>query len=589
MNKKINIYQVFTRLFGNTETANIPWGTMEQNGCGKFSDFTDRALSEIQALGISHIWYTGVPHHALVRDYKSYQITDDHPAVVKGRAGSPYAVKDYYQVNPDLADDPANRLAEFEALIERTHNSGMKVIIDIVPNHVARSYLGMKNPEGVNDFGADDNTDVEYHHDNNFYYIPNQAFELPEIPELFKPLGGEAHSALKTPFVEYPAKWTGNGSRLSKPDADDWYETVKVNYGVRPDGTKDFPELPEEYRHLSYQNHFEFWQQHNVPNSWVKFRDIALYWLDKGVDGFRYDMAEMVPVEFWSYLNASIKNVNPDAFLMAEVYQPDFYRDYIQLGLMDALYDKVDFYDGLKEVIQGKASTKVIGEIQSRVLDIDQNMLHFLDNHDEQRLASPEFAGDMDKGRPAMLVSALLSRSPTMIYFGQEVGEPGKEQAGFGQPSRTSIFDYIGVPEHQKWMNGGRFDGGGLSDQQRYLRNFYKRLLNFAPNSHAMLGAYVDLYVSNEKQLGDRCHLFARYSEKQLVLGVSNFSAIDKADLDLIVPKEIIESLNLADGRYMMMDEVGLNHPTSLHIAEGIGRLKVTLKPLGASAYTLSL
>jgi glycosidase len=44
-----------------------------------------------------------------------------------------------------------------------------------------------------------------------------------------------------------------------------------------------------------------------VPDSWAKFKDITLYWIDKGVDGFRFDMAEMVPVEFWSYLNSAIK------------------------------------------------------------------------------------------------------------------------------------------------------------------------------------------------------------------------------------------------------------------------------------------
>ncbi len=366
MKNKINIYQVFTRLFGNTNSANTPWGTMEQNGCGKFSDFTNKALSEINKLGISHIWYTGVPHHAVIRNYQEFGISNDHPSVVKGRAGSPYAVKDYYQVNPDLADDPAHRLEEFEALIERTHNNGMKVIIDIVPNHVARRYEGMNNPEGTNDFGADDDTSLEYHRDNNFYYIPDKAFELPDIPTQFLPLGGESHPEMETPFQEFPAKWTGNGSRLAKPEFDDWYETVKVNYGIRPDGSKDFPELPAGFDKQDHKAHFEFWQQHDVPSSWIKFRDIALFWILKGVDGFRYDMAEMVPVEFWSFMNSSIKNQNPEAFLMAEVYQPDLYRDYIHLGKMDALYDKVDLYDGLKAIIQGQASTQIIGEIQEK-------------------------------------------------------------------------------------------------------------------------------------------------------------------------------------------------------------------------------
>ena len=589
MKNKINIYQVFTRLFGNTNTTNTPWGTMEQNGCGKFSDFTDKALSEIHKLGISHIWYTGVPHHAVIRDYQEFGISNDHPSVVKGRAGSPYAVKDYYQVNPDLANDAANRMQEFESLIERTHNNGMKVIIDIVPNHVARRYEGLNNPEGVRDFGADDDTSVEYHRDNNFYYIPNQAFELPNIPEQFAPLGGEDHPDMSTPFQEYPAKWTGNGSRLAKPDFDDWYETVKVNYGVRPDGTKDFPELPNGYDKENHQAHFAFWQQYNVPSSWIKFRDIALFWIGKGVDGFRYDMAEMVPVEFWSFMNSSIKQVNPDAFLMAEVYQPDLYRDYIHLGKMDALYDKVDLYDGLKAVMQGKASTKIIGEIQSEMLDIEQHMLHFLDNHDEQRVADPEFAGDMEKGRPAMLVSALLSRSPTMIYFGQEVGEAGKEEAGFGQPSRTSIFDYVGVPEHQKWMNDGKFDGGGLSEQQKQLRSFYQRVLTFVQSSPAMLGDYIDLYPNNETELGKSCHAFVRISDKQLVLAITNFSDTESNQVKLAIPGEVLKKFELENGSYALEDSVGLASTATFEVEQGKGVIELALEPLAASAYCLNL
>lgn len=475
-NQKYAIYQVFTRLFGNKNTRHVPWGTIEQNGVGKFSDFTDKALSEIRKLGMTHIWYTGVPHHALINDYKDLGISDDHPSVVKGRAGSPYAVKDYYSVNPDLAENPELRQEEFEALIKRSHDNGLKVIIDIVPNHVARHYEGLNNPQGVSDFGANDDTTLEYHRDNNFYYIPNSDFELPDIEPAFTPLGGEQHPNLSSPFIEKPAKWTGNGSRLSKPDFDDWYETVKINYGVRPDGLKDFPELPSDYAQRDYHEHYHFWESVDVPSSWIKFRDIALFWLDKGVDGFRYDMAEMVPVEFWSYLNSSIKMKNPNAFLMAEVYQPDLYRDYIHLGKMDYLYDKVDLYDGLKDIMQGKALTAIIPDIQHQMMDIEHHMMHFLDNHDEQRIASPEFVGNPNIAKPAMLVSALLSSSPTMIYFGQEVGEPGVENAGFGQPSRTSIFDYIGVPQHQKWMNHGAFDGGLLDENENNYVTSIRRL-----------------------------------------------------------------------------------------------------------------
>ncbi|CAV25475.1 alpha-amylase family protein [Vibrio atlanticus] len=586
-NKKHSIYQVFTRLFGNQNTQNTPWGTIEQNGVGKFSDFTNKALTEIRELGITHIWYTGVPHHAVINEYKHIGISDDHPSIVKGRAGSPYAVKDYYSVNPDLADNPAQRLQEFESLIKRSHDNGLKVIIDIVPNHIARNYQGLNNPEGVRDFGDQDDTTVEYHRNNNFYYIPDSTFELPEIEPAFIPLGGEQHPNLASPFVESPAKWTGNGSRLSKPNFDDWYETVKINYGVRPDGSKDFPELPDDYAMRDHLAHYHFWQHVDVPDSWVKFRDIALYWLEKGVDGFRYDMAEMVPVEFWSYLNSSIKVKNQDAFLMAEVYQPDLYRDYIRLGKMDYLYDKVDLYDGLKAVMQGKASTAIIPEIQHQMMDIEHHMMHFLDNHDEQRVASPEFVGNPHIAKPAMLVSALLSSSPTMIYFGQEVGEPGAENAGFGQPSRTSIFDYIGVPQHQKWMNGGKFDGGQLKDDEKQLRLFYQQVMTFSLNHSSMTGAYQDLHQSN--QLSDSVYAFLRFDNQELVIAAANFSQSKTDHIQLKVTAEVIHKLGIADGSYTLKEHIEGVQQQTLYVENGVGYFSAELNPLAAFAWVFPL
>jgi len=330
------------------------------------------------------------------------------------------------------------------------------VIIDIVPNHVARNYQSVVRPDGVTDFGENDDKSVAYAINNNFYYIPNTSFQ---VPDGVLPLGDVPHQLADGTFEEVPAKWTGNGSRLAQPDKNDWYETVKVNYGVKPDGSYDFPVLPEHFSMLEHSAHFDFWSDKSLPDSWRKFEHIVHYWLDKGVDGFRYDMAEMVPVEFWSFLNSSIKRKNPDAFILAEVYNPDLYRDYIHLGKMDYLYDKVEFYDSLKAVMQGRADTDALEVIQRDLADIEAHILHFLENHDEQRIASPEFAGDMQWGKPALVMSALISRSPTMLYFAQDVGEDGSEDAGFGKPSRTSIFDYIGVPANQRWMNNGKFDG----------------------------------------------------------------------------------------------------------------------------------
>ncbi|MCK4749402.1 MAG: hypothetical protein KAT15_20250, partial [Bacteroidales bacterium] len=202
---KIVVYQVFTRLFGNTNTTNKKWGTIEENGVGKFNDFTDEALEEIRQLGVTHIWFTGILHHMMITDYSDYGITPDDPDVVQGRAGSPFAIKDYYNVDPDLAEDPARRMEEFEALIERTHRLGMKVIIDIVPNHVGRAYHSISSPVGVESFGASDDKSVEYRRDNNFYYIPGEAFRGPEWTNRPLPLGGEEHPLSDSFFDENPA------------------------------------------------------------------------------------------------------------------------------------------------------------------------------------------------------------------------------------------------------------------------------------------------------------------------------------------------------------------------------------------------
>ncbi|WP_240618869.1 alpha-amylase family protein [Alteromonas gracilis] len=570
------VYQVFTRLFGNTNSNNEPWGTIEKNGVGKFSDFTPQALNAIKSLGTSHIWYTGVPHHAVINDYTKYGISNDDPDVVKGRAGSPYAVKDYYNVNPDLADNPEKRLEEFEALIERTHAAGMKVIIDIVPNHVARDYHSLSAPEGVSDFGANDDTNVEYARDNNFYYVVGEAFQVPKA-EGYQPLGGEVHPLSDGKFDEYPAKWTGNGARAAQPDINDWYETVKVNYGVKPDGTYDFPILPDEYSEKTYEEHAAFWDGKDLPDSWYKFRDIAHYWIDKGVDGFRYDMAEMVPVEFWSFLNSSIKQRAPDAFLLAEVYQPDKYRAYIQKGKMDYLYDKVGFYDTLKAIMQGKGEVSELVAVHKEISDIAPHMLHFLENHDEQRIASPDFAGSAEKGKPALAVSALISSSPTLLYFGQDVGEDGSEETGFGDPTRTSIFDYVGVPAHQRFMNGGKFDGGKSTESEKELHNFYKDVMTIAATHPAITGKYQSLHalnlgVSNSKYT-EKQFAFARVKDEHGLLVISNFDENPTGLINLIVPSDLVDGRDesievkaLLSHDAINLEKDGVNYQTTLSL-----------------------
>ncbi|WP_411893362.1 alpha-amylase family glycosyl hydrolase [Winogradskyella sp. A2] len=583
MKKKEVVYQVFTRLFGNTKTTNKPWGTIEENGVGKFSDFTEKALSEIKDLGVTYIWYTGVPHHDVITDYTKYGISNDDPDVVKGRAGSPYAVKDYYNVNPDLADNVENRLEEFQALIERTHKVGLKLIIDIVPNHVARNYKSMTLPEGISDFGANDDTSITYAVNNNFYYNPGESFQVPDWRNGYLPLGGEYHPLADGKFDESPAKWTGNGSRASKPDVNDWYETIKVNYGISPDGKKDFDELPMGFENEDYKAHFNFWKDKTVPDSWVKFKDIALYWLSKDVDGFRFDMAEMVPVEFWSFMNSHIKMKNPEAFILAEVYQPHLYRDYIKKGKMDYLYDKVQLYDTLKHVMQGHGKTDNIPPIFDELSDIEHHMLHFLENHDEQRIASPDFAGDASKGKPAMVVSATSTTAPTMIYFAQEFGEPGAEDLGFGDPTRTTIFDYGSVPSLRRWVNNKEFDSGQSTDSELELRDFYKRLLNFTINSSALMGNYQDIHLYNQQNTewyNDKVLSFLRWSEDEQLIVISNFNSDNTYGFELQLPEDLIKKLGLDNGEYKVEDQLYNQYNSTLRVLNGKAEVRIDIGPL---------
>lgn len=584
------IYQMLVRLFGNTKTTNQPWGTLEQNGVGTFADITPAALAGIRELGATHVWYTGVLHHALVRDYTAYGIANDDPDVVKGRAGSPYAIKDYYNVNPDLAVDPARRLEEFRELVQRTHAAGLKVLIDLVPNHVARRYDSTR--EGVIDFGERDDRSVEYARDNHFYYIPGQPFRVPEWPEGYRPLGGEAHPLADGKFDEVPAKWTGNGSRSAQPKFEDWFETVKLNFGVRPDGSFDFPRLPAEYGHRPPSAHLAFWADQDVPDTWERFRDIALFWLDQGVDGFRYDMAEMVPVEFFSYLNAHIKARRPDALLLAEIYQPAIYRDYLGRGLMDAVYDKVDFYDHMKQVMRGEAGSSRLASIVEQYADIDAKLLRFLENHDEQRIASPAFAGDARQGIPAMLVAAAIGKGPVLVYFGQEVGEPAADDAGFGKATRTTIFDYWGVPAHQRWVNHGRYDGGALSAEERALRAAYARILNLVRSAPAMRGAYADLHAYNLEQTvgySERVHAFVRWSPEQRLLVVANFDPTQSYAFELAIPAEILANWHLEGAEHTLIEQLGSAERARLVVTPEGGSVALELPPLAARVYALEV
>ena len=509
---KMVIYQVFPRWFGNLQEPQVSNGTIQENGVGKFSAFTPLALSKIKEMGITHVWYTGVIEHATKTDYTAYGIQRDHRAVVKGKAGSPYAIKDYYDIDPDLADEVPHRMAEFEALVKRTHEAGMQVIIDFVPNHVARQYHSDAKESFVEDLGEKDNTSVAFDRDNNFYYIPGQCLELH--------FGAQQEDF---EYSEFPAKVTGNDHFDAHPGRNDWYETIKLNYGV-------------DYLN-GRTGHFN-----PIPNTWHKMLNILEFWASKGIDGFRCDMAEMVPVEFWNWVIPKVKANYPVVFI-AEVYNPAQYRNYIFNGHFDYLYDKVGLYDTLRAVICGHAAAKQITSCWQSLEGIQANMLNFLENHDEQRLASDFFAGKAQAGIPGLIVSALLNTNPMMIYAGQELGERGMDQEGFsGRDGRTTIFDYWSLGTLRKLQGkDNTWRRHTLNVYERELREYYAKVFNIARTEDCVArGGFYDLQYANHDNPGydvHRQYAFFRNLGRDVLLIIANFDGEDK-EVSLNVPKE---------------------------------------------------
>ncbi|QNH62301.1 alpha-amylase family glycosyl hydrolase [Hymenobacter sediminicola] len=563
---KLVIYQLMTRLFGNKVAVNKPYGTAQENGVGKFNDITDKALQEIKKMGVSHVWYTGVIEHATMTDFtKQGGPGPDDADVVKGRAGSPYAIKDYYDVAPDLAVNVKTRMQEYESLIQRTHKNGLKVLMDFIPNHVARSYKSDGKPAGVVDLGTQDDKTKAFAPNNNFYYLPGQSLVVPK--------GGNPLAAALGPkedgkFLETPAKATGNDVFSASPSVNDWYETVKLNYGV------------------DYQNGRKPYFS-PVPDTWKKMRDILVFWAQKDVDGFRCDMAEMVPVEFWTWVIPEVKKVKPNIIFIAEAYDPKVYSRYLNEGKFDFLYDKVGLYDGLRRLMTTGGNTEEITQVwQKESRGFSSKMLRFLENHDEQRIASKDFATDPRTAIPAMTVTATLASGPVMLYSGQEVGEPALKSEGFsGEDGRTTIFDYWGVPEHQKWMNGGKFDGGKLDDSQKQLRDFYSRLLNLASKSEAIRkGKFYELQDANNlgKEYDQKVvYSYLRYTDTQRLLIVVNFSRDKTLRPTISIPAPVRQRIGLDPNMFCTYTDLLNNTPPTEF-------LNLTLPPLSAYVFEIN-
>lgn len=539
------IYQLLVRTFGNKNATRKPWGTMEENGCGKFADIDVKALKAIRKMGFNYIWLTGVIEQASGTDYPGRPA--DPPDILKGKAGSPYAIRDYFDVCPDYAEEPENRIAEFRKMVKRCGKEGLKVIIDFVPNHVARSYCSDVRPELS--FGEGDDHGSFFKRDNHFYYL--HSFHPGGGAPLKLPTGGmPGCTGLFAPETEF-GRVTGNNSITWSPSIHDWYETVKLNYGHDFTHGRKTQHLPGADAAVK-----------DVPRTWATMDEILAYWQEMGVDGFRVDMAHIVPMEFWRWLVKRARARDAGVFFMAEAYD----SDPMKLTDKDVLEELVDAgFNGAYEhptykILQGiyeegKWANDIDGETFSGKRF--HQCVRYLENHDEVRIAHPNHWGGvgMEAGKPAAAVMFGMSGAAVMLYAGQEVGEPAVGEEGFsGDDGRTSIFDYTSMPEFQKWVNGGKYDGGELSKKQKALRKWYKKLFKALEEPAFTKGDFYGLNHANKEnesfgRVGDETvsghwlYVFLRRDEvsRQAFLCVANFSPEETLeDVRVIIPRHAL-------------------------------------------------
>ncbi|MEI8039038.1 MAG: alpha-amylase family glycosyl hydrolase [Verrucomicrobiota bacterium] len=515
------IYQLMVRTFGNTRETWLPHGSLADNGCGKFADITPAALDSLRQMGFTHLWLTGVFEQASGTAYPNRPADD--PDIVKGVAGSPYAIKDYFDVCPDYALDPDRRLAEFKELLGRCRHHGFKVLIDFVPNHVARSYASDVRPDLT--FGAGDDPGVFFDRDNHFFYL--QAQHPGGGPPLQLPTAGLPGCDGRFAPESTIGRVTGNNVVSWAPSIHDWYETVKLNYGHDFTTGRDTSHLPGSAAGSA-----------EVPKTWRTMDAILAYWQALGVDGFRADMAHLVPMEFWHWVVRRCRARNSQVFFAAEAYDNDPSKlttghvlDALLHAGFDAVYDDPS-YDVLEGIYQSGNWANDLDPLTFTGPRFHKS-LRYAENHDEVRLASPgEWGGHgMRVGKPVTAVLFAMGRGPLMLYHGQEVGEP----ADSGN-ARTSIFDYVSMPEFTKWVNGGKFDGARLSEEQTQLRAWYGKLIRATQARAFTAGEFYGLNHANKAnpafgRLGDEMtsghwlYAFLRRESRtgQAFLVVANF------------------------------------------------------------------
>lgn len=543
------IYQLVVRYFGNTNLTNEINGRIDTNGCGKFSDINATALQELRRFGVTHIWLTGCLRQATLTDYSHVGLPADHPDIVKGIAGSFYAIRDLYDVCPDYASDPAERMLEFHALVDRAHNAGLQVLIDFVPNHVSRGYSSVT---GCHDnLGQHDQRSVFFNPQNHFFYLvdpPNQVLRLSK-PESWNPAATvfDGRFAPEDGSPGHPPRATGNNCTSPSPLTSDWYETIKLNYGY------DFAT-----QRCSFSP---------TPRTWISMDAVLAFWQSKGIDGFRCDFAHYIPAEAWTFLISRARS-RRETYFFAEAYPNLNSTDPIrtQEQLIEAGFDAVyhyESYNALKSVYQGAGLDAYDYAMVGLSEQLKTHVVSYLENHDERRLASPIVTGagtgasgfgSAAAGYQLAPLQFLYSNAAAMIFNGQEVGEPGVGPAGFGgDDGRTTIYDYWTMPVFAGWVNGHRYDGAGLSDSQLALRRFYSALLNMCQHPCIRAGGFWGLWYFNRASrfpdCPDNLYSFARFAAAsgEAVLVVANFRVGEAALGQLRVPPELIGVIGLGE------------------------------------------
>ncbi len=479
------IYQLFVRHFSNFCRGGLLSGSKEQNGCGTFEGINDAALEQIAAGGFTHIWLTGVLRHATQTDYSAQGLPASDALICKGIAGSPYAVRDYYDLDPDLATDVDSRWEEWAALIARIRHWGMVPMIDLIANHVARDYDSAHFPE--KQLGRHDNVHSFFAYDNAFYYMQQGE------PPLILPQG------VYEPEKEV-GRVTGNNAAIWHPSAFDWYETVKLNYGIDyHGGTAAADSLPGI---MANEVH--------VPATWRAMDDIVAFWQEQGVGGFRCDMAHMVPMPFWRWLIARARLRDEQCLLVAEGY-----NDHMKLSagdvhdaLLDAgfhgVYD-AHSYEQLRQLYEGGRWANDLDACHQSNSRRFSGGVRYLENHDEVRLAAPDHWGGVGESilEASMVAQYASSAGPVLFYNGQALGERAEGPTGYGGDNgRTSIFDYTCLPQLQAWASEGRFDGAALTKKQRENMLVTSRLLCLLQDPALSGGEFYGLNWANKGSVG---------------------------------------------------------------------------------------